>query len=548
MVAAASEILALPSDKDWLEEEKKDPELVPIRRWIEHSELPATNELAKTIVRESQHYVINQESQLLERVSSRKNVAGEEIKISRRTVPQSLRKIVLALYHDSSWNGAHMGRDKTYERISRDFYFSDMYRYVAIYVKTCPLCQKVKDGKEISTSSLGSIPTTERWDILSIDLWGPLPFSRDGNKYVLTVVDSFTKWARAIPIPDKKMTTIAKHLWRHVFSIFGMPNRIHHDQGSEFVNGILKALTEMLLIDDSRTTAYHPQGNPFAERIHQFFGKAISAYVRDDQQNWDEYLDAIILAYNNAIHDTLGVSPAQLMFGRDLRAPGALRIPDGIKEIDHKEFAKRFYEIITKAQLLVMSRIDQARLKRSLLSNDKPLTSFEEGAEVLLYVPRVKPGKVHKLTPYWTGPFKVNKRGLNDKVYYLENMFGEKVNNPVSLSRLKPYHSRDQLNQLNEMGEKPSFAIRDDVSDTLIRDGAVIRTIPPSEYPKEFLSKNPNLIMDSETRSYDDAHLLIQPSNIFEGQKIVKETKRTPIVLNVSAEDSHIKKMIGHEV
>ena len=54
--------------------------------------------------------------------------------------------------------------------------------------------------------------------------------------------------------------------------------------------------------------------------------------------------------------------------------------------------------------------------------------------------------------------------------------------------------------------------------------------------------------MDSETRSYDDAHLLIQPSNIFEGQKIVKETKRTPIVLNVSAEDSHIKKMIGHEV
>ena len=93
----------------------------------------------------------------------------------------------------------------------------------------------------------------------------------------------------------------------------------------------------MLLIDDSRTTAYHPQGNPFAERIHQFFGKAISAYVRDDQQNWDEYLDAIILAYNNAIHDTLGLSPAQLnMFGRDLRAPGALRICKAILRNNYK--------------------------------------------------------------------------------------------------------------------------------------------------------------------------------------------------------------------
>ncbi len=521
---AAAETLSLPSDEEWVAEQARDPELAPIIRWIEKNELPTTETLARNIVRDAADYVIDEETKVLYKVHSEKGNKSKTVQVRRRAVPQSLRKIILSFYHDCSWVGAHMGRDKTYEKVAKNFHFPDMYRYIAIYVKTCAICQKVKDGKEQSTSPLGSIPTTERWDILSIDLWGPLPVTNEGNKYVLTVVDSFTKWSRAIPIPNKKMETIAKALWRNVFSLFGMPNRIHHDQGTEFVNGILKALTEMLGIDNSRTTAYHPQGNPFAERIHQFFGKAISAYVRDDQKNWDEYLDAIILAYNNAVHDTIGVSPAQLMLGRDLRAPGALKIPENIKEPDHLKFAKRLHEILSKAQLLVMSKVDQDRLKRALLRPDVALTAFKEGEEVMLYVPRVKPGKVHKLTPYWTGPFRVLRKGVNDKVYYLENEFGEQVTNPISLSRLKPFHNREELRKLNAKEVKPAFAIRDDLSDALVLDGAVAQTIRTAENLSNEATI-PTRIVEEGIEDADENDL-ISPANIFGKPKKISESKK----------------------
>lgn len=522
IAAAASEILSLPSDEEWVAEQAKDPDFGPIIRWIEKEELPSTDQRAREIVREAAHYYIDEKTKVLYRVVKDES---SQIRKCRRAVPQALRKLLLTFYHDSMWSGAHMGRDKTYQKISKDFYFPDMYRYVAVYVQTCVICQRVKDGRQVATAPLGSIPTTERWDILSIDLWGPLPVTSEGNKYVLTVVDSFTKWARAIPIPNKKMETVAKALWRNVFSIFGMPNRIHHDQGSEFVNGVLKALTDMLLIDDSRTTAYHPQGNAFAERIHQFFGRAISAYVREDQRNWDDYIDAIILAYNSTVHDSTGFSPAELMLGRDLRAPGALRIPDSIKEPDHKAFAKRFHEIITKAQLLVMTKLDATRLKRALKAPEVPLTSFKEGEQVMLYVPRVKPGKVHKLTPYWTGPFKVLKRGLNDKVYYLENEFGEKVTSPVSLSRLKPFHNRKELDALNREEETPANAIREDISEALIQDGAVARAIKVTE---ELDVAHEFTVMDREGRDLDGSHDFVNPSVIFGKAMTAMETKKSP--------------------
>ena len=73
-----------------------------------------------------------------------------------------------------------------------------------------------------------------------------------------------------IALPGKKADVVAKALMQFI-TTFGVPNRIHSDLGKEFVNKVLSALLEILGSTKSNTTAYHPQGNAYAERIHKFF-------------------------------------------------------------------------------------------------------------------------------------------------------------------------------------------------------------------------------------------------------------------------------------
>ena len=354
---------------------------------------------------------------------------------------------------------------------------------------------------------------------------------------MLTCIDSFTKWVSIIPIPNKKAATVARALWNDVFSKYGMPQRIHHDQGKEFVNDILKALNDLLGVDDSRTTAYHPQGNAIAERIHQFFRKAVSAYVRDDQRDWNLYLPAIQLAYNDAVHDSTGFSPAELMFGRNLRSPG---IPSqiGLTASSEAEFVSKLKRTLQRAQTLVLTRLDQERLTRALKEPPVPLSAFAPNQQVMLYVPRVKPGKVHKLTPFWQGPYTVVKRGVNDKVYYLKNEFGESLSTPVALTRLKPWHSREELDSLNRLGSKPSALLRDDVSSTLRLDDIIAR---PAGKDVVVVEEDD----DSDDNDLDVSDELLSPDISLPFKSGVAQPLPTPPV--ASSLNAATRRMLGHE-
>ena len=467
MHVAAAEILAVPDDEEWAKALELDPDFMPIIRWLRDEALPDNDARAAAVTFEAEKFLFDSGSGLLFRI-----VKTETGSRYRRCVPQLFRARILQLYHDAPFSGGHLGRDKTYEKLKRKFYFPDMFRYVAGYVKTCVSCQRIKDGKEVGKAPIGTLPAKSRFDTLSIDLWQAGSISRNGYKYVLTVVDAFTKWAFAIPIRDKKAATVAYALYERVFSVFGFPNRIHSDQGKEFVNEILSALCALFGIDKTRTTAYHPQGNAFAERIHQFFGKALSAYVRAEQDDWDLYLPAIQLAYNSAKHDSTLFTPSELMFGREIRAPGFLSEED-IPAESLPDFVINLRRRLNHAQLLVLTDLEAARLKKAHSQEHIELSKFEDGQQVMLYIPHVKPGAAVKLTPHWSGPYKVTRRALNDKVYYLANENDEPLDHPVSITRLKPFYSREQMGSLNLEFTSPPGLIRGDVSAQLLQSAAI---------------------------------------------------------------------------
>uniref|UniRef100_A0A1X7U111 Integrase catalytic domain-containing protein n=1 Tax=Amphimedon queenslandica TaxID=400682 RepID=A0A1X7U111_AMPQE len=99
-----------------------------------------------------------------------------------------------------------------------------------------------------------------------------------------------------------------------MFMHMGLPHIITSDQGGEFVN-LNKKLMGKLGIKHHLTTAYHPQANGLAERYNQTLQNMLIKYVNHKQDQWDEYLDMSVFAYNTSLHHSTHYSPFELMFG-----------------------------------------------------------------------------------------------------------------------------------------------------------------------------------------------------------------------------------------
>jgi transposase InsO family protein len=112
----------------------------------------------------------------------------------------------------------------------------------------------------------------EPWERVSVDITGPHPMSSRGNKYILTLVDHFSKWAEAIPLPNHKAPTVARALMTHVFARFGAPRQLLTDRGTEFESESFRELMKLMEIDKLRTTAYKPSTNGVVERFHRRSG------------------------------------------------------------------------------------------------------------------------------------------------------------------------------------------------------------------------------------------------------------------------------------
>ena len=75
---------------------------------------------------------------------------------------------------------------------------------------------------------LHPVPVVSPWFHLGIDLIGPItPVSKQGNKYILTISDYFTKFVDAVPLPDKEATSVAAALFKVAIFNFRKASSVH---------------------------------------------------------------------------------------------------------------------------------------------------------------------------------------------------------------------------------------------------------------------------------------------------------------------------------
>ncbi len=147
---------------------------------------------------------------------------------------------------------------------------------------------------------------------MAADILGPLPESDAGNRYILVVGDYFTRWVEAYTIPNQEATTVARKLTNDFFYRFSPPEQLHKDQGRQFEAELVAETCEIVGIQKTRTTTYHPQLDGTVERFNRMMLDMLATTASNHPFDWKDHLRPLCPP---------GYTPFYLMFGRQVRMP-----------------------------------------------------------------------------------------------------------------------------------------------------------------------------------------------------------------------------------
>lgn len=232
-------------------------------------------------------------------------------------VPIQNQLSILQAYHDDPTAG-HYGIDRTFARIASRYYWPNMRKHITAHISQCIECQRYKTTNLKPAGLIQSTASRQRFEVVAIDLFGPLPATVEGYKQILIVEDVSSRWIELFPVKEATAEICANILLTEVFLRYGIPRRILSDHGTQFISAVVQQLTYCLNISHVLTPVYHPQANP-VERKNRDLKTQLAILVGDEHTQWANKLPMIRFAMNTAKCQSTGYSAAFLTFGRELR-------------------------------------------------------------------------------------------------------------------------------------------------------------------------------------------------------------------------------------
>ncbi|XP_053878901.1 uncharacterized protein LOC128834319 [Malaclemys terrapin pileata] len=263
------------------------------------------------------------------------------------------RALAMRALHDDF---GHLGMERTLELLRSRFYWPRMAEDVR---RKCETCARCVQRKTLLTRAayLKNITSTKPLELVCINFLS-LEVDKRNTGNILVVTDHYTRYAQAYPTRDQRATTVARVLWEKYFSVYGFPARIHSDQGRDFESHLLKEVLRIAGIKKSRTTPYHPQGDPQPERFNQTLLDMLGTLRPEQKATWSQHVAYLVHAYNATKNDATGVTPYLLMFGREPRLPIDLCFgvsEDGDSYETHQQYVSRLREKLRDAYHLATS-------------------------------------------------------------------------------------------------------------------------------------------------------------------------------------------------
>ena len=301
------------SSADWSAEQQKD---VDVRR-VHHLVSKGTRltnrqrrQEASSVMKLLSHW----DSLVIEEKVLYKKADTQEGKVLRLIVPKHMQSKVLSMSHDEM---GHLGREKTLSIARTRYFWIGLTKSVEDRIRTCPRCVRAKTPYQPDRAPMGTIEATRPLEIVCMDFLS-LENSKGGYNSILVMTDVCTKYAWAFPTRNQEAKTVAKILVDQFVVNFGIPERLHSDQGQCFQGKVIQHMCKLLGMSKSRTTAYHPQGNP-VERFNRTLISMLKTLEPAEKLQWKSYVAPLVHAYNCTRNETTGYTPYFLMFGRPPR-------------------------------------------------------------------------------------------------------------------------------------------------------------------------------------------------------------------------------------
>jgi hypothetical protein len=190
---------------------------------------------------------------------------------------------------------------------------------VTKWVKDCQACSRAKVTSQ-PAAAVQPIPVPQqRFSHIHVDIVGPLPISKEGFRYLFTIINRSSRMLEAVPLTIIETETCRDTLISQWVARFGVPAHLTSDRGAQFTSELWASVIGM---HHNTTTAYHLQSNGMVERAHRRLKDALKACMA--AANWLQHLPWVLLDINNAPKEDSGKSAAQMVYGTSLTLPAQM--------------------------------------------------------------------------------------------------------------------------------------------------------------------------------------------------------------------------------
>lgn len=347
----------------------------------------------------------------------------------RWVVPHGARWRICQICHDES---GHFAFDKTFEKLSKEYWFPKMRRFIKKYVSACMNCayNKKPVGKE--SGYLHPIPKPDKiFHTLHLDHLGPFIRSKRGNIYILGIIDSFSKFIFVKAVRNTKSSTTVKVL-EDIFATIGNPKVLISDQGTSFTSAEFKNFTNLIGTKHILNAVATPRANGQIERYNRTILSSLASMNHNlHEADWDLNLPKLQWSLNNTINRGIGKAPAEVVFGhRTTNSPQGIIATSCDQE--REDIRQDVKDTIKRQQTIMKQRFDKNRL---------PTKHFKEDELVMIPNYTQEKGKSNKLVQKFKGPFKITAVLDNDRyeVSSIEGHAIRKYKNIFPADHLKPW-------------------------------------------------------------------------------------------------------------